>query len=313
MESITNPVILFFIFGVLAGLIKSNLEVPQQLAKFLSLYLLMAIGLKGGSSLAESGLTFEVGKAMMVGVGLSLLVPIVSYRFLRRYLNGFDAVSVAATYGSISAVTFVTAAQFLTAAKIPHDGYMSAVMALMEAPAILIAILAANRLRNNASTNIGLALKETLTEGASLLLLASLMIGIIAGPSGAEVMQPFVSDLFTGLLAFFLLDMGLQVAKNIPQLKDKSLILLVYGIIAPVLHASIALSACVLLDISFGNAVLLMVLAASASYIAVPAALSQSVPEASPSVYLGLSLGITFPFNVILGIPIYHAAAKYFL
>lgn len=313
MESITNPVILFFIFGVLAGMIKSNLEVPQQLAKFLSLYLLMAIGLKGGSSLAESGLTFDVSKAMLVGLGLSLLVPILSYRFLRRYLNGFDAVSVAATYGSISAVTFVTAGQFLTSAQIPHDGYMSAVMALMEAPAILIAILAANRLRNNASAKLGFALRETLTEGASLLLLASLIIGIIAGPKGAEVMQPFVSDLFTGLLAFFLLDMGLQVAKNIPQLKDKSFILLAYAIIAPVFHASLALSACIFLDISFGNTILLMVLAASASYIAVPAALSQSVPEASPSVYLGLSLGITFPFNVIFGIPLYYTAAKYFL
>jgi len=313
MESITNPVILFFLFGIFAGTIRSNLEVPQQLAKFLSLYLLMAIGLKGGASLSESGMTYEVATAMTIGLGLSLLVPIASYKFLRRYLNGFDAAAVAATYGSISAVTFVTAGQFLTAANVTHDGYMSAVMALMEAPAILVAILATNRMRENTKAGMGVVLKETFTEGASLLLLASLAIGVMAGPSGAEIMKPFVGDLFTGLLAFFLLDMGLQVARNIPQLKGKSPVLIAYAIIAPMLHASVALGLGILFEIELGNTVLLMVLAASASYIAVPAALGQSVPEASPSVYLGLSLGITFPFNVIIGIPVYYAVAARFL
>lgn len=313
MDILTNPAILFFIFGIFAGLIKSNLEIPQQIAKFLSLYLLMAIGLKGGVALATSGFTMSILSVIIIGLFLSILVPIYSYHFLKRYLNGYDAAATAATYGSISAVTFVTATQFLTAANIAYDGFMSAVMAIMESPAIIIAVLLANRLRNNNTTSLNDVLKDSFTEGANLLLLASLLIGYIAGPVGYTLMSPFTATLFTGLLAFFLLDMGIQVAKNLPSLRGKNPALLAYAIIAPIIHALVALSLCVIFGVSLGNTVLMMVLVASASYIAVPAAVKHSIPEASPSVYLGLSLGVTFTFNVIFGIPLYYWLATIFI
>ncbi len=313
MDILTNPAILFFIFGIFAGLIKSNLEIPQQIAKFLSLYLLMAIGLKGGIALATSGFTLSILTVILIGLFLSILVPIYSYHFLKRYLNGYDAAATAATYGSISAVTFVTATQFLTAANIAYDGFMSAVMAIMESPAIIIAVLLANRLRNNNTTSLTDVLKDSFTEGANILLLASLLIGYIAGPVGYALMSPFTTTLFTGLLAFFLLDMGIQVAKNLPSLRGKNPALLAYAIIAPIIHALVALSLCFVFGVSLGNTVIMMVLAASASYIAVPAAVKHSIPEASPSVYLGLSLGVTFTFNVIFGIPLYYWLATIFI
>lgn len=305
----TNPVVLFFLFGIVAGLMKSNLAIPESVSKFLSLYLLMAIGLKGGLALAQSGLTQDVVIVMLIAVGMATGVPIVAYRLLRPSLNGYDAAAVAATYGSISAVTFVTANEYLTSAGVPYEGYMSAAMALMESPGIIVAVYIANKLRQNASSSIGLLVKDSFIEGANLLLIASLIIGIIEGPAGYSTMKPFTGDLFTGLLAFFLLDMGIQVAKNIPELKGKSPALLLYAILAPLAHSAVALLLCIVMGVSLGNTVLLMVLCASASYIAVPAALKHSVPEASSSIYLGLSLGVTFPFNVILGIPLYHAVA----
>ena len=305
----TNPVVLFFLFGIVAGLMKSNLAIPESVSKFLSLYLLMAIGLKGGLALAQSGLTQDVVIVMLIAVGMATGVTIVAYRLLRPSLNGYDAAAVAATYGSISAVTFVTANEYLTTAGVPYEGYMSAAMALMESPGIIVAVYIANKLRQNASSSIGLLVKDSFIEGANLLLIASLIIGIIEGPAGYSTMKPFTGDLFTGLLAFFLLDMGIQVAKNIPELKGKSPALLLYAILAPLAHSAVALLLCIVMGVSLGNTVLLMVLCASASYIAVPAALKHSVPEASSSIYLGLSLGVTFPFNVILGIPLYHAVA----
>ena len=307
----TNPVVLFFLFGIVAGLMKSNLAIPESVSKFLSLYLLMAIGLKGGLALAQSGLTQDVVIVMLIAVGMATGVPIVAYRLLRPSLNGYDAAAVAATYGSISAVTFVTANEYLTSAGVPYEGYMSAAMALMESPGIIVAVYIANKLRQNASSSIGLLVKDSFIEGANLLLIASLIIGIIEGPAGYSTMKPFTGDLFTGLLAFFLLDMGIQVAKNIPELKGKSPALLLYAILAPFAHSAVALLLCIVMGVSLGNTVLLMVLCASASYIAVPAALKHSVPEASSSIYLGLSLGVTFPFNVILGIPLYHAVATW--
>lgn len=304
MELLTNPVILFFIFGIFAGLMKSNLEIPSAIAKFLSLYLLMSIGLKGGVALAASGLTTSVMTVMSIGVFLAIIVPLISYKLLNKFLNGFDSAAVAATYGSISAVTFVTASQYLTTVGIAFGDYMSAVMALMESPAIIIGVLLANKLRED-SLSIGHIFKDSFIEGANLLLLASLAIGFIAGPVGYAAMAPFSTELFTGILALFLLDMGLQVAKNIPELKNKNPILILYATLAPIAHAGLALCLSVLFSVSLGNTILLMVLAASASYIAVPAALRFAMPQASPSVYLGLSLGVTFPFNVIVGIPLY--------
>ena len=310
MDILHNPVILFFLFGIFAGLIKSNLEIPQQIVKFLSLYLLMSIGLKGGLAISKAGFDADMFMVLGLAMGSATLVPIVSYLFLKRFLNTFDAAAVAATFGSISAVTFVTANQYLDVAGVSYDNYMSAAMALMESPAIIIGVMIANMHRPYADSSKRRLFKESFIEGANLLLLASLLIGVIAGPVGYQVMKPFTGDLFTGLLAFFLLDMGIQVAKHLPDVRDKNPILIVYAVVGPVLHALAALAVCYALDISLGNTVLLMVLSASASYIAVPAALKTAMPEAKPSVYLGLSLGVTFPFNVIVGIPVYYALAN---
>lgn len=310
MDIVHNPVILFFLFGIFAGLIKSNLEVPPQIAKFLSLYLLMSIGLKGGLAISKAGVDGNMFMVLSLAMGSAVLVPLASYQFLKRFLNTFDAAAVAATYGSISAVTFVTANEYLDVAQVPYDNYMSAAMALMESPAIIIGVLIANNARNYTQTSKKALFKESFLEGANLLLLASLAIGVMAGPAGYSVMKPLTGDLFTGLLAFFLLDMGLQVAKHLPDVRGRNPVLIAYAVVAPFLHALMALEVCYLLSIPLGNTVLLMVLSASASYIAVPAALRTAMPEASPTMYLGLSLGITFPFNVVIGIPLYFALAQ---
>jgi uncharacterized protein len=308
MTSLTNPVILFFIFGIFAGLVKSNLEIPSQISKFLSLYLLMALGYKGGHALAESGISTDVGVVIAIALILAFGIPLIAYQIVRRWLNGYDAAAVAATYGSISAVTFITANQFLTNAGIEFSGYMSAVVTFMESPAIIAAVFLANKLRDS-GTSIRFTLRKSLTEGSNLILLGALAVGIVSGTAYYSSMKPFTGDLFTGLLGFFLLDMGIQVAKNIPELGSKSPALLAYALIAPVIHSLVALGLCSAFGVGLGNTVLLMVLAASASYIAVPAAMREAIPLANPGVYLGLSLGITFPFNILIGIPFYTEIA----
>jgi hypothetical protein len=311
-----DPAILFFVFGMVAGALKSNLEIPPQISRFLSLYLLMALGLKGGFALAASGLTAEVSVSLGVGITLAVLVPALGYVLLRRFLNCYDAAAIAATYGSVSAVTFITAVQFLDQRGLPYGGHMAAAMALMESPAIIMAVLLANwvRQRENApgqSAPLGKVMHESLTDGAQLLLLGAMAVGILSGEAGEAAMKPFAGDLFKGMLAFFLLDMGLLAARNMGQLKGKSPWLLVYAIAGPLAHAALALLLCALLGVSAGNAALLMVLAASASYIAVPAVIRQAIPEANPSLYFGMSLGLTFPFNILLGIPLYvHVAHR---
>lgn len=309
MNILLDPAILFFVFGIFAGLIKSNLEIPKQIVKFLSLYLLMALGLKGGFALAENGITTEVANVIIIGLVAALITPLVGYMFLRKMLDDFNAAALAATYGSVSAVTFVTATQYLTANGIEYGGYMAAVMALMESPAIIMAVALAAYARSHNTVSIKHVLHEAFTDGAHILLLAALTIGVITGVKGYEVMKPFTGDLFKGLLAFFLLDMGIQVAKRFPELKGKSPLLLGYAVVAPLVHAFGVLGFCWLASVSPGNTALLMVLAASASYIAVPAVVKFAIPEANPTIYFGLSLGITFPFNVLIGIPFYNYIA----
>lgn len=313
MQNLLDPAILFFIFGVLAGFVRSNLEIPPAISRFLSLYLLMALGLKGGFALAQSGLTFEVAASLGAAILLAIIIPTLGYWLLRRFLTGFDAAAIAATYGSVSAVTFVTSVQFLENQGIEYGGHMAAAMALMESPAIILAVILANTLRQQKSVPVKKILHESFTDGAQLLLLGAMVVGLLTGDAGKSAMQPFSGDLFKGMLAFFLLDMGLMTARNMPQLKGISLGLIGYAVIGPLVHASIALGFAFLLDLSPGNAALLMVLAASASYIAVPAVLRYAVPEANPCLYFGLSLGLTFPFNLIIGIPLYSKVASYFL
>ncbi|MBY0556655.1 MAG: sodium-dependent bicarbonate transport family permease [Burkholderiaceae bacterium] len=339
MHNILDPAILFFVFGVLAGAVRSNLEIPPAISRFLSLYLLMALGLKGGFALSHSGLTATVGLSLGAAVTLALCIPLIGYAVLRRFVSGFDAAAVAATYGSVSAVTFVTAVQYLENQQIAYGGHMAAAMALMESPAIIMAIVFANRLRQSPvavqasgaastallataggvvsgkpdgrpSVSIRKILHESFTDGAQLLLLGAMVVGLITGDAGKAAMQPFSGDLFKGMLSFFLLDMGLMAARNIMQMRGKSPVLVAYAVLGPLLHATLALGLSALLHLPVGDAALLMVLAASASYIAVPAVLRYAMPEATPSLYFGLSLGVTFPLNILFGIPLYVAVAR---
>ncbi len=315
MSNFLDPAILFFVFGAFAGAVKSNLEIPQPIARFLSLYLLMALGLKGGFALHKSGFTLEIVLALGLAMFLAIIIPLMGYLILRTKLNNYDAAAIAATYGSVSAVTFITATQALDQYGIAFGGHMAAAMALMESPAIILAILLANRARASATnskqpTSMSKILHESFTDGAQLLLLGSMLVGLVSGDAGQKIMAPFSIDLFKGMLAFFLLDMGLMAAKNFGGLKGKPPITLFYALGAPLVHASIALAFCKLLGLPLGDTILLMVLAASASYIAVPAVLRHALPEVNPALYMGMSLGITFPFNIILGIPLYAYIAK---
>ena len=333
MQNLLDPAILFFVLGVFAGAVKSNLEIPPAIAKFLSLYLLMALGLKGGFALAASGLDAQVAVSLLAAMAMALLVPALGYAVLKRHVPRFDAAAVAASYGSVSAVTFVTAMQYLEGQGLPPGGHMAAAMVVMESPAIIMAVLLANSLRrtqaapvagsvsggqavagwgggSGGGTPLGQVLHESFTEGAQILLLGAMLIGYLSGDSGQAVMKPFAGDLFKGLLAFFLLDMGLLVARHFGSARKSSPMLLAYGVAGPLAHAAIALALAAVLGLPAADAALLMVLSASASYIVVPAVLRYAIPEANPSVYFGLSLGVTFPLNLMAGIPLYTWAAR---
>jgi hypothetical protein len=319
MNNFLDPAILFFVFGVAAGLMKSNLEIPRDVSRFLSLYLLMALGLKGGFALSHSGITSEISLVLGSAILLAVMIPVIAYFLLSRKLEKLDAAAIAATYGSISAVTFITASQTLDQAGINYGGYMAAAMALMESPAIILAIILANKARAATSAKtyqskgVSSILHESFTDGGQILLLGSMLVGYLSGDAGHKVMAPFSIDLFKGMLAFFLLDMGLQAAKSFEYLKNTPKITVLYGLVAPFVHAAIALAISRFLGFGLGETILLMVLAASASYIAVPAVLRHALPEVKPALYMGMSLGITFPLNILIGIPIYIHVAKYFV
>lgn len=319
MNNLLDPAILFFVLGIFAGAIRSNLEIPAQVAKFLSLYLLMALGLKGGFALSSNGLNAQALSGIGIAVALAFIVPTLGYLILRSWVSGFNAAAIASAYGSVSAVTFVTALQYLESAGMPAGGHMTVAMVLMESPAIIMAVLLANTLRhrqgmvNSQSPKIGKILHESFTDGAHLLLLGSLVIGWISGESGKVMMKPFSGDLFKGMLAFFLLDMGLLVARNFKQAREASPLLLGYAVIGPVVHAILAFALAWFAGLAPGDAAILMTLAASASYIVVPAVLRYAIPEANPALYFGLSLGLTFPINILIGIPLYAKIASSFL
>lgn len=319
MQNLLDPAILFFVFGCFAGFIKSNLEIPRSTVKFLSLYLLMALGLKGGFALAKTGLSQELILSMFIALVMSFLVPTLGYWFLKNRISRFDAAAIAASYGSVSAVTFVTAIQYMEQNQLNPNAYMAIALVIMESPAIIMAVLLASMLRhqqNSANTSgpsVKNILHESFTDGAHLLLLGSMAVGFLSGEAGKIVMQPFSGDLFKGMLAFFLLDMGLMVAKNFKEAKSNSLILVSYAALSPFVHACIALTLCLIFSIPLADTILLMVLSASASYIVVPAVLRYAIPEANPSLYFGLSIGITFPINIIIGIPVYIWIAEFFM
>lgn len=322
LANFIDPAILFFFFGVFAAGIRSNLEIPGSIAKFFSLYLLVAIGFKGGVALAGSGLD----AAALAGIGaamfMALLVPAYSFLILRRRAEPFDAAAIAATYGSISAVTFIAAQQFLTRNDVDFGGHMTVAMVLMESPAIIMAVLLASYVRSSTalklSPSVGAAavtprpvslkavLHEAFTDGAHLLLIGSLLIGYLTGEAGKEMMAPFTADIFKGILAFFLLEMGLLVARQLREARGMPPFLIGFALVMPSVNAVIAIILASLLGMGAGDALLLAVLSASGSYIVVPAICRYAIPEASPGRYFTMSLGFTFPFNIIVGIPLYY-------
>jgi hypothetical protein len=326
LDNLSSPPLLFFFLGMVAVLVRSDLDVPGQIAKFLSLYLLFAIGFKGGVALAESELDSTVWLTLLAAMGLSALVPLYTFFLLKRRFSTADAAATAATYGSVSAVTFITATGYLTAQDVAWNGYMVAAMALMESPAIIVGILLYTRYREGGDTaqqgiDWPTLLRESCLNGSVLLILGSMLIGWFTGPAGMAQVAPVVTELFLGMLCLFLLDMGIVAARRLKDLgrsgdsqHGSSAILgwmIGFSLLFPIANGALALAAGVALGLGEGDLVLLTVLGASASYIAVPAAMRLALPEANPSTYLPMSLALTFPFNLLIGIPIYHQAAQW--
>ena len=308
VSNLLNPPVLFFFLGMLAVLVKSDLEIPAPIPKLFSLYLLIAIGFRGGSELAKSGITQDVFLTIGAAILMSCVVPIYTFFILRIKLDPYNAAAIAATYGAISAVTFITAGSFLDQLNIASDGYMVAALALMESPAIvvgliLVKVFAVNQ--DGQEFDWGEILRESFFNGSVFLLFGSIIIGILTGEHGEEVLKPFTQDLFYGALTFFLLDMGLVAAKRIQDLQKAGVFLIAFAILTPIFNAGIGIAIAKLIQMPQGNALLFAVLCASASYIAVPAAMRLTVPEANPSLYISTALAVTFPFNILVGIPLY--------
>lgn len=312
-----SPPVLFFALGAVAALVRSDLRVPKPVTKLLSLYLLWAIGFTGGVKIAKSGMDGDSLTAIAIGVGFAAAMPLAIFTLLRRRLGVNDAAAVAASYGSVSAVTFLTASSILDAAGIAYGGHMVAVMALMESPAIVVGILLLRHAQRSAPaetpsapTHWGVILHEAFLNGPVFLLLGSLVIGLVTREWGYEALKPLCKDLFNGVLVFFLLDLGLLAARRLRNFLARGWTLVLYGLLIPPAAAALALAAARIGGIGMGDAVLLAVLASSASYIAVPAAARIAMPRAEPAVYIGMALAVTFPFNVIAGIPLYLWAAR---
>ncbi|TLP35805.1 sodium-dependent bicarbonate transport family permease [Arcobacter arenosus] len=312
LQNILNPPILFFFLGMLAVFLKSELTIPQPLPKLFSLYLLIAIGLHGGYELSKSGLDVYVFKSLILAIFMASIVPIYSYFILRTKLDTYNSVAIAATYGSISAVTFITGITYLQTIGIEYGGHMVAAMTLMESPAIVIGLVFAALFAKSSEedkdekTNWKEILKESFLNPSVFLLIGALIIGILTGEKGWHSMEPLFGTLFKGFLAFFLLDMGLVAARKIYELKKVGMFLIIFALLMPIINASVAITLGYYFSLSKGDAFLLALLSGSASYIAVPAAMRLSVPQANPGIYLPLSLAITFPFNISLGIPLYY-------
>jgi uncharacterized protein len=310
LSNFLSPPILFFFLGMLAVFAKSDLEIPQPLPKLFSLYLLFSIGFKGGVELIKSGLNQAVLLTIAASVIMACLVPLYTFFILRIKFDTYNAAAIASTYGSISAVTFITASSFLEELHIAADGYMVAALALMESPAIIIGLILVNVFGTRAKGEISWleVLREAFLNSSVFLLVGSLVIGVLTGEHGQQVLKPFAYDIFYGVLTFFLLDMGLVAARRIKDLGKSSVFLVSFAILIPLLNAVVGVLLARLIGMNKGDALLFSVLCASASYIAVPAAMRMTVPEANPSLYITSALAITFPFNIIVGIPLYLSA-----
>jgi hypothetical protein len=306
-QNLLAPPVLFFVAGALAVALRSDLEIPPPLPRLFSLYLLLAIGFRGGAELRHAGLSGDALRALGAGLAMSVAVPLVAFSVLRRRVSIPDAGAIAATYGSVSAVTFITAAAFLDRLGIPYGGHMVAALAVMESPAIVVGVLLV-RLRTPAQAgrpSTSALLHDAFLNGSVFLLLASLVIGLASGARGRTALQPFTDALFPGVLCLFLLDMGMVAARRVADLRRAGAFLVGFALLAPLASAVVAVALARLAGLGAGDALLLTVLCASASYIAVPAAMRIAVPEANPGLFLPLAIGVTFPFNVAIGIPLY--------
>lgn len=313
MTALMSPMILFFVLGGFAGLVRSDLSVPEALAKAMSIYLMAAIGLKGGIQIAETGLTSQFVLALVAGVTLSAVLPILVYALLRKAggLDRLNASAVAAHYGSVSVVTFVTGSEILAAMEMPAAGFMVAVMAAMETPAIITGLLLARSAMSPGTRSPGPAIwHETLLNGSVVLLVGSLAIGFAVGKEGAAPVQPFFEAGFRGVLCLFLLDMGLIAARRLRETRNLTWRLVALGVAIPVAQGALGVVTGHAIGLDTATSAALGILAASASYIAVPAVMRMSLPQADPGISLGMVLAVTFPFNVILGIPAYIALAS---
>jgi len=317
LQNLLSPAILFFVLGIVAGFLKSDLNVPDQISRYLAIYLMMAIGFKGGVAIAETPeINIQIILAIVAGIITGFTQPFIGYALL-RYTTKLDkatAAAVSAHYGSISMVTFVTAVSFLNANEVVYAGYIVAILALMEAPAILTGLFIAHKaepqtIKSSEKATPRLT-KEIFTNGAILLLTGSFLIGWISGTGGMQKMHGFLVEPFQGILAFFLLDMGLVVSREMQHLKEFNFKLIIFGIYMPLISSLVGLTISWAIGLDVGTGFLFTVLIASASYIAVTAAMRLALPQAKAAIYIPMTLAITFPFNVAIGIPLYFSIAQ---
>ena len=310
LANLISPITLCFVLGALAALMRSDLRIPDPVFRLLSIYLMLAIGLKGGADLARTPFA-EIWRPALAALALGGLIPIGCYAVLRRFgaLSVADAAALAAHYGSVSAVTFIAVLAFLDASGLAYEGYVTALLAIMEVPAIVVALVCA-RLAGQSGQPLGRVIRETVSGKSIVLLVGGLAMGATVGWSGLQPVKPLFVDLFRGLLCLFMIELGIQTAERMADLRRSGAVLLVFALVAPVVNGCLGLLAASLAGMSLGGAVVLATLAASASYIVAPAAVRMALPEANPSLYLTASLAITFPFNLIAGIPLYGALAR---
>lgn len=307
LDNLTNPALLFFFLGIFAVQVKSDLEIPKNSAKFISLYLLLSIGFKGGQELSHSKFSAEIFYSLGLGIFLAIIVPFYTFFILKKKFSISNAGAIAASYGSVSAVTFVTAISFLDLKQLHYGGHMVAVMALMEAPSIIVGVLLMAYFdpESRKEFSFRTVVHHSITNGSVLLILGSLVIGFVASDAQAEGIKPFTTDIFKGFLAVFLLDMGISSGRKLKDFINQGKFAFAFSIIIPLINGiTVAYLSGGITDV-VGNRLLFAILAASASYIAVPAAMQLAAPKANPSLYLPMALAITFPFNITLGLPIY--------
>ncbi len=307
ISNLTNPTLLFFVLGIIAAWVKSDLEIPSNTSKFIALYLLFSIGFKGGVELSHSHFTNEIIYSLIFGLVMAAVIPLYSFFILKWRLNVSDAGAVAAAYGSVSAVTFVAAGSFLEAQQIHYSGHMVAVMALMESPAIIVGVLLIQHFDKEQAhqASIKHMTKHSLTNGSVLMILGSLVIGFISDEKQAEGIKPFTTDIFKGFLAIFLLEMGMVTSRRFAAFRKYGWFATLFALIAPLVNGCLVALLSGFVTPEIGNRLIFAILAASASYIAVPAAMRLVAPNSDPGLYIPMALGVTFPINISIGLPLY--------